>query len=74
MQLEAVKRLYVLRHSKKKYHDGSFPEDLSEWREEPSEEYPFSFADGVSFWLSREDLTPDANWLGGSVPQEPPGE
>jgi hypothetical protein len=74
MQLEAVKRLYSLRHQEKQYHDGSFPADLSKWAKEPSRDYPFHFADGVSFWMSREDRTPDEDWLGESVAQQAPGE
>lgn len=70
MQLEAVKRLYALLHKDAPYHDGSH----ERWSANPSREYPFHFADGVSFWMSREDLTPDADWLGGSVAEESPGE
>jgi hypothetical protein len=70
MQLEAVQRLYALRHEDAPFHDGSF----ENWAKEPSRAYPFHYADGVSFWMSRDDLTPDADWLGESVAEQAPGE
>lgn len=60
MQLEAAKRLYEKRHKDQPYHDGT--ETI--WAEEPSQLTPFHFSDGVTIWLSREDLTPEDDFLG----------
>lgn len=59
MQLEAVKRRYERLHEKAPFHDGSF----KSWVKEASDEHPFHYADGVGFWMSREDLTPDDDFL-----------
>lgn len=59
MQLEAIRRRYDQLHQDKPYHDGTF----SWWTEEPSDATPFHYLDGVHLWVSREDLTPDDNFL-----------
>lgn len=70
MQLEAAQRLYALNHEKKPYHDGTF----SNWAAEPSRDFPFHFTDGVRLWMAREELAPDDDWLGESVPEQTNGE
>lgn len=72
MQLEAVKGLYGERHKKQPYHDGKF----LIWGEHRTKLTPFHYTDGVTIWLSREDLTPDDDFLGNvrrsSFPQQAP--
>jgi hypothetical protein len=74
MQLEAVKRRYAELHKDRPYHDGT----RVIWAEKPSRLTPFHFSDGVTFWLSREDLTPDDDFLAQKAPeltaQESPGQ
>jgi hypothetical protein len=68
MQLEAARRMYAKRHEDKPFHDGSF----TIWSEKPSKLCPFHYSDGVTIWLSREDLTPDDDFLG-NTPSGLPG-
>ena len=59
MQLDAAKRRYEEIHKALPYHDGSF----KRWAEKPSLGFPFHHSDGVTIWMSREDLTPDDDFL-----------
>lgn len=66
-QLEAAKRRYAMLHADEQYTDG-----LGGWAKDASIQFPFHYSDGVSFWLSRVDLTPDDDFLGQSVAGEGP--
>lgn len=55
-----AQRRYEKLHEKRPWHDGLF----RVWAEEYSPLTPFHFMDGVSIWVSREDLSPDDNFLG----------
>lgn len=60
MQREAVIAMYHEMHKDRPWHDG-----LGKiWMREQSALTPFRYDMGVSIWLSREDLTPDDDWLG----------
>ena len=67
MQLAAANRLYDLRHKDKPYHDGL----RRFWAEEPSRLTPFHYRDGVTIWMSKDDLTPDDDFLGQRPAQWP---
>lgn len=69
-QLAAAQGLYEERHKKAPFHDGSF----DRWAKERSREFPFHYADGVSFYLAETDENPGDNFLGDSVPEQAPGE
>ncbi|WP_436702414.1 hypothetical protein [Nocardioides sp. BYT-33-1] len=60
MQQAAVVAMYEDLHKDRPFHDGLF----RIWMKERSAMTPFHYAEGVSIWLSREDLTPDDDWLG----------
>lgn len=69
MQLEAAKRRYAKLHEERPYHNGT----RTVWAKEPSLQFPFHYSDGVSFWMSPVDLSPDDDFLGqGSVAEQPP--
>lgn len=59
MQLAAANRMYDLLHEAKPYHDGTF----RLFAEEPSRLTPFHYRDGVTIWISKDDLTPDDDFL-----------
>lgn len=53
MQLAAANRRYDQLHKEKPFHDGTF----RIWMEKPSQLTPFHYRDGVTIWISEEDLT-----------------
>lgn len=55
--------LYDRAHKDRPYHDGTF----TIWQEKRSLLTPFHYRDGVTIWLSKDDLTPDDDFLGQSV-------
>lgn len=59
MQLDAARRRYEELHKDKPYHSG----DFTRWAEKPSLQFPFHYSDGVTIWMSRDDLTPDDDFL-----------
>ena len=69
MQREAVIARYHDLHKDRPFHDGLF----RIWAKERSAMTPFHYTEGVSIWLSREDLTPDDDWLGQKRDQLPGG-
>jgi hypothetical protein len=60
MALHAARRKYDALHKDAPYHDGMF----TAWAKERSDAYPFHYLDGVEIWVSRDDLTPDDDFLG----------
>ena len=63
MQLAAVNAMYDELHRERPFHDGTF----RFWQEKRTPLTPFHYRDGVSIWLSRDDLTPDDDFLGQGV-------
>lgn len=63
MALAAVNWMLDQRHQGKEgvgeYHDGTF----TRWSHTRSTTHPFHFRDGVAIWVSKYDLTPEADWL-----------
>lgn len=59
MQERAAQRRWEILHQEQPYHDGSF----ESWAKEPSLTHPFRFDDGVTIWVSKEDLSPDDDFL-----------
>lgn len=59
MAAAAANRMYDQLHEAKPFHDGTF----TEWAKEYSRETPYHFRDGVTVWVSHEDLTPDDDFL-----------
>jgi hypothetical protein len=59
-QLKAAEELYMRLHEDAPYHDGTF----ERWAEKRSIDFPFHAMDGVAFWLSPVDLSPDDDFLG----------
>lgn len=41
------------------YHDGT----RASWSRTRSSTHPFHYRDGAHVWVSKFDLTPDADWL-----------
>lgn len=41
------------------YHDGTF----GSWSKTRSTTHPHHFRDGTRYWVSKYDLTPEADWL-----------
>lgn len=66
MQLEAARRRYEQLHEDKPFHDGTF----RLWSEKWSRLTPFHYSDGVTIWLSRDDLTPDDDFLNQAPPRD----
>jgi hypothetical protein len=63
MAATAARWMYDDLHSEEsgmRYHDGSH----KVWSRHRSAAFPFDANDGVSIWVSTEDLTPDDNFLG----------
>jgi hypothetical protein len=52
-------RHYNELHAEEPYHDGSFLNSAKSY----SRQTPFRFDDGVTIWVSRQDLTPDDDFL-----------
>lgn len=67
MQLAAANRRYDKIHENAPYHDGFF----RLWSENPSAITPFHYREGVTIWLSKEDLTPDDDFLAQKKPELP---
>ena len=59
-QLQAAQALYADLHEAEPFHDGA-----GNWSKKRSRRFPFSYADGVSMWLSPVDL-PGEDFLAGS--------
>lgn len=59
MQLAAINALYDEQHKAKPYHDGLF----RIWGEKRTPLTPFHYREGVTLWISREDLTPGDDFL-----------
>jgi hypothetical protein len=60
MAKAAARRMYDELHKGKPFHDGTF----TDWAEKFSTATPFHYLDGVEIWVSRQDLTPDDDFLG----------
>lgn len=60
MQREAVEAMYHALHKDRPWHDGLF----RIWMTEQSALTPFHYTHGVGIRMTREDLTPDDDWLG----------
>lgn len=67
MQIAAINARYDEIHKDKPFHDGI---GLI-WDEKRTPLTPFHYRDGVSIWLSKDDLTPDDDFLRQSVAQQP---
>lgn len=66
MEATAAREQYADLHDEDSgmaFHDGSF----KVWSRRRSEAFPYGANDGVSIWVSTEDLTPDDDFL--SAPQ-----
>lgn len=59
MFLKWVQARYKKIHEKAPYHDGTF----RIWDKERTTITPFHYDEGVHLWLSREDLSPDDDFL-----------
>lgn len=66
MALSAVNWMLDMRHRGEdgkgglgEYHDGTF----ESWSHTRSAAHPHHFRDGTSYWVSKYDLTPEADWL-----------
>lgn len=59
MAAQAANRQYDALHEAKPFHDGTF----TVWTKERSEATPFHYRDGVTIWVSPDDLTPDDDFL-----------
>lgn len=59
MAVAAANAIYEERHRERPFHDGTF----SNWSSKRSSTHPFHFRDGVRIWVSKWDLTPDADWI-----------
>lgn len=60
MQQKGAQRLYEILHKDEPYHDGTF----EAWAKDPSPDFPFHFADGVTIWMAEVDVNPDDKFLG----------
>ena len=56
---EVAVRRYRKKHEKRPWHDGTF----RIWAETYSPVTPFHYTDGVTIWVSRENLTPDDDFI-----------
>ena len=52
-------RRYEKKHEALAWHDGRF----RIWAKEFSPVTPFHYMDGVTIWVSRDDLTPDDDFI-----------
>lgn len=60
MALAAVNWMLEEKHKTiGEYHDGTF----TQWSRTRSRSFPFHYRDGVRLWVSKYDLTPEADWL-----------
>lgn len=59
MAREAASAFYEAKHKDAPYHSGT----REEWSKTRSRRFPFHFRDGVRIWVSKYDLTPDADWI-----------
>lgn len=59
MALAVANWMYDQRHEEQPFHDGTF----KSWAGNRSSSHPYHFRDGVSIWVSKFDLTPDADWI-----------
>lgn len=55
----AARRKYDDLHQDRPFHDGTF----TSWAKEADRDHPFRYDDGVTVWVSSEDLTPDDDFL-----------
>ena len=59
MQREAANRAYDKKHEDRPWHDGTWKRWAAEW----SLDFPFHYRDGVTVWVSDQDLTPDDHFI-----------
>jgi len=59
MALAAANALLDEKHKDQPYHNGT----ETSWAKERNSEHPFHYKDGVHIWVSKYDLTPDADWI-----------
>lgn len=59
MTLAAVRRDFEAVHEELKWHDGT----RTSWTQERDDAHPYRYDEGAGIWLSREDLTPDSEFL-----------
>lgn len=59
MALAAANGRYDDLHKEQPYHDGTF----TFWAKDRSRAFPYHYRDGVSIWVTREDLSPDDDFL-----------
>lgn len=64
MQQQMAQRRWDLLHEKAPYHDGTF----TLWSDKPTPVCPFHYSDGVTIWVSPDDLTPDDDFLEQGLP------
>lgn len=57
----AAQRKWDAVHEAMPFHDGSF----KSWVKERSDSHPFHYNDGVRWWVSDVDYSPDADFLSG---------
>lgn len=55
----AANARYDQLHEAKPYHDGTF----NLWSKDRSPLFPFHYRDGVTIWVSPDDLTPEDDFL-----------
>lgn len=60
---------YERLHAEAPFHDGTF----REWAKEPSEFTPYRFNDGVTIWVSDQNLTPEDPFLTAPGDEPMPG-
>lgn len=60
MENAAASWRYQHIHEDEPFHDGTF----THWSATRSVDTPYHFGDGVSVWVSPQDLTPDDDFLG----------
>lgn len=59
MARAAAQWMYDQKHKDEPYHDGSW----TFWSKDRSGAHPFHYMDGVRIWVSRENRTPDDDFI-----------
>lgn len=74
MELAAAQGRYNDLHKDAPFHDGTFPDDISDWSPHRTEDTPYHFLDGVNLWVSLHDLSPGDHFLGGRRSDDDEGD
>jgi hypothetical protein len=66
MERAAAEWKYGQRHKVLSFHDGTFPADIALWSDKRTDDTPYHYLDGVTFWVADRDLAPHDHFLGGA--------